>query len=68
MAITVYMFHNIFQHFVFGIQWLIDFIIPDVPKDLDITIKREQYLAKQALAANEAALLVCIISVYQSAY
>lgn len=38
------------QHIVFGICKLIDIIVPDVPESLDVKIKRERYLAKQALA------------------
>ena len=32
---------------------MIDLLVPDIPKDLDIVIKREQYLAKQALAEHQ---------------
>ena len=39
----------IFEHFVFGICKLIDIMVPDIPYTLDIKIKRERYLAKQAL-------------------
>lgn len=39
-----------FEHVVFGICRCIDFLVPDIPETLDIKIKRERYLAKQALA------------------
>ena len=39
----------IFEHFVFGVCKLIDIMVPDIPYSLDIKIKRERYLAKQAL-------------------
>ena len=43
-------FNFLFQHVVFGICRCIDFLVPDIPETLDIKIKRERYLAKQALA------------------
>jgi len=45
------------QHVVFGICRLIDFVVPDVPQSLDLKIKRERYLARQALADSAAATL-----------
>ncbi|XP_077998551.1 anoctamin-7-like isoform X2 [Glandiceps talaboti] len=44
----------LFEHFVFICGKLIDFFVPDVPEALEIKIKREKYLAKQALAENIA--------------
>ena len=41
---------------VFGICRLIDILVPDVPESLELKIKRERYLAKQALADTEALL------------
>ena len=41
------------QHFVFFVSAMIDLLVPDIPKDLDIVIKREAYLAKQALAEHQ---------------
>ena len=43
----------IFEHFVFGICKLIDVMVPDIPYTLDIKIKRERYLAKQALQVHK---------------
>ena len=40
---------------------LIDFAIPDIPESLEITVKREQYLAKQALADTQTAKLVRVL-------
>ncbi|KAI3381824.1 hypothetical protein SNEBB_004040 [Seison nebaliae] len=40
----------VFEHTVFGITRLIEVLVPDVPKKLEVLIKRERYLAKQALA------------------
>ena len=40
------------QHFVFFISRLIDLLVPDVPQSLEIKIKREAYLAKQALSEH----------------
>ncbi|XP_071532826.1 anoctamin-7-like isoform X2 [Panulirus ornatus] len=47
-----------FEHVVFGICRLIDIMVPDVPQSLDIKIKRERYLAKQALADSDTILKV----------
>lgn len=33
-------------------------MVPDVPESLELKVKRERYLAKQALAENQEALLV----------
>ncbi|XP_015268066.1 PREDICTED: anoctamin-7 [Gekko japonicus] len=46
-----------FEHVVFFCLRLIDWVVPDVPESLGVKIKRERYLAKQALADNQAALL-----------
>lgn len=43
---------------MFGICRLIDILVPDVPKSLEIKIRRERYLAKQALADSETILKV----------
>jgi len=34
---------------VFGVCKLIDLVVPDIPESLDIKIKRERFLAKEAL-------------------
>ncbi|XP_041480782.1 anoctamin-7-like isoform X2 [Lytechinus variegatus] len=39
----------LFEHFVFGISRFIDFIVPDIPEALEIKIKKEAYMGKQAL-------------------
>ena len=55
------------QHVVFGICRLIDILVPDVPESLEIKIKRERYLAKQALADTETIMKVrsvCLIVAY----
>lgn len=46
------------QHVVFFILRAIDWMVPDVPESLELQVKRERYLAKQALADNQEALLV----------
>lgn len=38
---------------MFLIGRLIDFMVPDIPEDVEIKIKREHYMAKEALAENE---------------
>lgn len=46
------------QHAVFFVLRAIDWMVPDIPESLELKIKRERYLAKQALADNQEALLV----------
>jgi len=50
--------HLLFQHLVFGICRLIDILVPDVPGSLEVKIKRERYLAKQALADTDTIMKV----------
>uniref|UniRef100_A0A8C6TE89 Anoctamin n=1 Tax=Neogobius melanostomus TaxID=47308 RepID=A0A8C6TE89_9GOBI len=47
-----------FEHAVFFVLRAIDWIVPDIPESLELKMKRERYLAKQALAENQEALLV----------
>ncbi|PWA19344.1 hypothetical protein CCH79_00018340 [Gambusia affinis] len=44
----------VFEHVVFFINRLIDLIVPDIPEDVELKMKREHYMAKQALAENKA--------------
>ncbi|XP_054884751.1 anoctamin-7-like isoform X2 [Poeciliopsis prolifica] len=44
----------VFEHVVFFIGRLIDTTVSDIPEDVEIKIKREHYMAKQALAENKA--------------
>ena len=37
-----------FQFFVHGVTWVIAYVIPDVPRDLELRMEREEYLAGQA--------------------
>jgi anoctamin-7 len=46
------------QHVVFGICRLIDVLVPDVPESLELKIKRERYLAKQALQDSDTIMKV----------
>ncbi|XP_050821341.1 anoctamin-7 isoform X3 [Gopherus flavomarginatus] len=43
----------VFEHVVFFIARVIDLMVPDIPESLEIKVKRERYLAKQALAENQ---------------
>uniref|UniRef100_A0A8C5PBZ4 Anoctamin n=1 Tax=Leptobrachium leishanense TaxID=445787 RepID=A0A8C5PBZ4_9ANUR len=43
----------LFEHVVFFLGRMIDFLVPDVPESVDIKLRRERFLAKQALAENE---------------
>ncbi|KAK6303538.1 hypothetical protein J4Q44_G00259920 [Coregonus suidteri] len=47
-----------FEHVVFFVLRAIDWMVPDVPESLELKMKRERYLAKQALADNQEALFV----------
>ncbi|NP_996914.1 anoctamin-7 isoform X1 [Mus musculus] len=46
----------VFEHVVFSIGRVLDLLVPDIPESVEIKVKREYYLAKQALAENEALL------------
>lgn len=48
----------IFEHVVFCVCRLIDLVVPDIPSQLELKIKRERYLAKQALADSETIMKV----------
>ncbi|XP_039176480.1 anoctamin-7 isoform X5 [Crotalus tigris] len=48
----------VFEHVVFFIARMIDMMVPDIPEAVAIKVKREQYLAKQALAENKALIEV----------
>ncbi|ELT94351.1 hypothetical protein CAPTEDRAFT_102977, partial [Capitella teleta] len=49
-----------FEHVVFGMNKVIDILVPDVPESLEVKIKRERYLAKQALADTDTIMAVCL--------
>lgn len=38
---------------VFSVGRFLDLLVPDIPESVEIKVKREYYLAKQALAENE---------------
>uniref|UniRef100_A0A8C2X472 Anoctamin n=1 Tax=Cyclopterus lumpus TaxID=8103 RepID=A0A8C2X472_CYCLU len=44
----------VFEHVVFSIGLLIDLVVPDVPEEVELKMKREHYMAKQALAENQS--------------
>ncbi|XP_069805178.1 anoctamin-7 [Dendropsophus ebraccatus] len=46
-----------FEHVVFFSLRCIDWMVPDIPESVEIKVKRERYLAKQALADNQEVLL-----------
>lgn len=48
----------IFEHVVFVVCKMIDVLVPDIPKTLEMKIKRERYLAKQALADSDTIMKV----------
>ncbi|XP_037831804.1 anoctamin-7 isoform X2 [Kryptolebias marmoratus] len=44
----------IFEHVVFFIGRLIDMMVPDIPEEVEMKMKREHYMAKEALAENQS--------------
>ncbi|XP_054867864.1 anoctamin-7-like [Amphiprion ocellaris] len=44
----------VFEHVVFFIGRLIDLMVPDIPEEVELKIKREHYMAKEALAENQS--------------
>ncbi|KAL4605003.1 anoctamin-7 [Arapaima gigas] len=44
----------IFEHVVFFIGRMIDTMVPDIPEEVEVKIKREHYMAKEALAENQS--------------
>ncbi|XP_028320318.1 anoctamin-7-like isoform X2 [Gouania willdenowi] len=44
----------VFEHVVFAIGRLIDLSVADVPEEVSLKIKREHYMAKEALAENQS--------------
>ncbi|XP_044208987.1 anoctamin-7 [Thunnus albacares] len=44
----------IFEHVVFFFGHLIDMMVPDIPEEVELKIKREHYMAKEALAENQS--------------
>ncbi|NXA41326.1 ANO7 protein, partial [Eudromia elegans] len=42
-----------FEHVVFFIARLIQLLVPDIPESVEVKVKRERYLAKEALAENK---------------
>ena len=43
---------------VFGICKMIDLVVPDIPESLNVKIKRERFLAKEALQDADHVLQV----------
>lgn len=56
LSLSLDCFFFYFQHVVFSVGRLIDILVPDVPEDVQIKIKREHYMAKEALAENQVCL------------
>ncbi|XP_041796880.1 anoctamin-7 [Chelmon rostratus] len=44
----------VFEHVVFFIGRLIDLLVPDMPEEVELKMKREHYMAKEALAENQS--------------
>lgn len=48
------------QHVVFFIGRLIDMMVPDVPEEVEIKMRREHYMAKEALAENQVKTIIIV--------
>ena len=48
-----YLFCYFAQHIVFGMTAILAWIIPDVPKEVDNQVKRENFLAREALRSAD---------------
>ncbi|NXQ81864.1 ANO7 protein, partial [Nyctibius grandis] len=46
-------FTIVFEHVVFFIGRVIAWLVPDIPESVEVKVKRERYLAKEALAENK---------------
>ncbi|XP_009891388.1 PREDICTED: anoctamin-7 [Charadrius vociferus] len=46
----------VFEHMVFFISRVIVWLVPDIPESVEVKVKRERYLAKEALAENKVLL------------
>ncbi|XP_062274505.1 anoctamin-7 [Scomber scombrus] len=44
----------VFEHVVFFVGRLIDLMVSDIPEEVELKIKREHYMAKEALAENQS--------------
>ncbi|KAM4589435.1 anoctamin-7 isoform 1-T1 [Fundulus diaphanus] len=52
----------IFEHVVFFVGRLIDLMVPDIPEEVEMKMKREHYMAKEALAENQSLGRTLILS------
>ncbi|XP_025786542.1 anoctamin-7 [Puma concolor] len=52
----------VFEHVVFSIGRILDLLVPDIPESVEVKVKREYYLAKQALAENEMGTLEAAVA------
>ena len=43
----------LFQYIVYGVTKFVAYLVPDRPKLLELKIKREEFLAKEALLQRE---------------
>ncbi|KAM6178481.1 anoctamin-7 [Rhynchocyon petersi] len=51
----------VFEHVVFSAGRLLDLLVPDIPESVEVKVKREYHLAKQALADNEVSEAQCLL-------
>ncbi|EDL91948.1 rCG55400 [Rattus norvegicus] len=52
----------VFEHVVFSTGRFLDLLVPDIPESVEIKVKREYYLAKQALADNEVSTQATVLA------
>ncbi|XP_041032704.1 anoctamin-7-like isoform X1 [Carcharodon carcharias] len=46
----------VFEHVVFFVARMIDLLVPDMPESLEIKVKKNRYMARQALAESQVLL------------
>jgi hypothetical protein len=45
----------LYEHFIFGVKFVLAYLIPDVPEHVQLAIERERYLAKITIEGGEPA-------------
>lgn len=50
----------VFEHVLIVTGWIIDMLVPDIPESVENKVKRERYLAKQALAEHQHSMALVV--------
>ncbi|KAJ1089456.1 hypothetical protein NDU88_002607 [Pleurodeles waltl] len=54
----------VFEHVLIVIGWIIDVLVPDIPESVENKVKRERYMAKQALADHQVTFQLFFLCVW----